>query len=650
MTLNGLIQTYDGTPRVVTATTVPTGLAVVVTYNGSLIAPTNAGSYAMTGTVSDVMYAGWTNGTLVVTFAQRTLTVVSAHGGEYPGTLTTNDWTTLDQWVTNSPLSGGTGTQYVCVAGTVADNDCTQVAPAHVTLTLTNNAVLTWQWATNYWLATETSGNGAVDAASGWTNAGAAIEITAAAGSNWVFSRWSGDTDGCAAGSNRITVAMSQPRRIMAEFLPLSDVVVDNGDGSPGVSLQGTWSTSVYAAGYCRTNYLHDQNTAKGAKSVTFRPDLSASGTYMVSVWYPAQPINATNVPVDIVSADGTNTVRVNQQLNGGQWVLLGTNRFNAGTNGCVTIRTAGTASYVMADAVKFAWGTNAPPPPPPTVVVDNGDGPSSVSLQGAWSASVYKAGYYKTNYLHDQNTAKGAKSVTFRPNLATNGIYAVSVWYPAQPINAANVPMDIVSAEGTRTVVVNQQVNGGQWVALGTNIFASGTNGCVTIRTAGTTSYVMADAMKFTWVTNAAPPPPPVIVDNGDGPASVSLQGAWSTSVYKAGYWKTNYLHDQNTDKGAKSVTFRPNLSTNGIYAVSVWYPAQSINAANAPMDIVSAEGSRTVRVNQQINGSQWVPLGTNRFTAGTNGCVTIRTTGTASYVLADAMKFTWVGAAGGD
>jgi len=115
-----------------------------------------------------------------------------------------------------------------------------------------------------------------------------------------------------------------------------------------------------------------------------------------------------------------------------------------------------------------------------------------------------------------------------------------------------------------------------------------------------------------------------------------VLLQGAWSTSVYAGGGWKTNYLIDQNTGKGAKSVTFRPDLPTSGMYSISAWHPDQSNNAVNVPtnvpMDIVSAEGTRTVLVNQQVNG-----------------CVRIRTTGTANYVVADAMKFTWVGAAGG-
>src|SRR5207253_10246996 len=52
--LSNLIQTYDGTPRAVTATTVPPGLTVVITYDGFSTAPTNvkAGGYAVVATIS----------------------------------------------------------------------------------------------------------------------------------------------------------------------------------------------------------------------------------------------------------------------------------------------------------------------------------------------------------------------------------------------------------------------------------------------------------------------------------------------------------------------------------------------------------------------------------------------------------------------
>ena len=70
VTLTNLTQTYDGTAREVTAETLPEGLTVNLTYNGSPTAPTHAGSYTVTGTVNDVMYQGEAVETLVVNKAE----------------------------------------------------------------------------------------------------------------------------------------------------------------------------------------------------------------------------------------------------------------------------------------------------------------------------------------------------------------------------------------------------------------------------------------------------------------------------------------------------------------------------------------------------------------------------------------------------
>ena len=75
VTLTGLAQTYDGTPRSAGATTEPVGLAVDLTYDGLGTAPTAAGSYAVTGTVADANYAGAATGTLVVAKAPATVSL-----------------------------------------------------------------------------------------------------------------------------------------------------------------------------------------------------------------------------------------------------------------------------------------------------------------------------------------------------------------------------------------------------------------------------------------------------------------------------------------------------------------------------------------------------------------------------------------------
>ena len=88
--LGGLSQTYTGAPLSATATTVPAGLSVSFTYNGSATPPTSAGSYAVVGTISTLGYAGSANGTLVIGQASQAIALRGAgrdRGGECHGSL-----------------------------------------------------------------------------------------------------------------------------------------------------------------------------------------------------------------------------------------------------------------------------------------------------------------------------------------------------------------------------------------------------------------------------------------------------------------------------------------------------------------------------------------------------------------------------------
>jgi hypothetical protein len=67
VTLGNLSQTSDGTPKSATAITTPSGLTVILTYNGSTNAPINAGTYQVIGTVSDPVYVGSATNNLVIT-------------------------------------------------------------------------------------------------------------------------------------------------------------------------------------------------------------------------------------------------------------------------------------------------------------------------------------------------------------------------------------------------------------------------------------------------------------------------------------------------------------------------------------------------------------------------------------------------------
>src|SRR5204862_3617981 len=90
-------------------------------------------------------------------------------------------------------------------------------------------------------------------------------------------------------------------------------------------------------------------------------------------------------------------------------------------------------------------------------------------------------AGQYGGDYLHDGNTGKGTKSARFDLKLPTAGYYQVSMRWVAGADRASNAPVDIVTANGTRTVTVDQRGNGGTWQSLGVYFF-NPTGGIVTL------------------------------------------------------------------------------------------------------------------------------------------------------------------------
>ncbi|HWD92634.1 MAG TPA: FAD-dependent oxidoreductase [Verrucomicrobiae bacterium] len=158
-----------------------------------------------------------------------------------------------------------------------------------------------------------------------------------------------------------------------------SAIVVDDADPA-GVTIVGDWTSSSASSGFYGSDYLHDGNTNKGSDSVTFRPNLPQAGLYQVYVRWTANANRSTNVPIDVGGAAGVKTFSVNQTQQGGQWVLLTTTNFDAGTTGFVRIRNDATTGFVIADAVQFVYNL-------PTVALWGAD--AQASRYGPHSADI---------------------------------------------------------------------------------------------------------------------------------------------------------------------------------------------------------------------------------------------------------------------
>ncbi|MEW6360225.1 MAG: FAD-dependent oxidoreductase [Planctomycetota bacterium] len=130
-------------------------------------------------------------------------------------------------------------------------------------------------------------------------------------------------------------------------------------------------------------------------------------------------------------------------------------------------------------------------------VVVDDDE----AEFTGEWVKSAKQPALVGDAYRHDNNQGRGAKFARFTPDLPAAGEYEVRLLYPAHPNRAANVAVTILSAEGERTVSVNQReeptVNGVPR-ALGVFRFNAGREGAVTISNAGANGFVVADGVQF--------------------------------------------------------------------------------------------------------------------------------------------------------
>jgi hypothetical protein len=124
--------------------------------------------------------------------------------------------------------------------------------------------------------------------------------------------------------------------------------VVDNMEGT----FTCAWGTSTYVPGYYGANYNY-HTTGVGTDTFTWTPNIPTAGSYKVYAWWTTYTNRATNAPYTIYYNGGSQEVRVNQQTNGGQWNLLGTYDFAAGTSGYVVL-SDDADGIVIADAIKF--------------------------------------------------------------------------------------------------------------------------------------------------------------------------------------------------------------------------------------------------------------------------------------------------------
>jgi hypothetical protein len=123
------------------------------------------------------------------------------------------------------------------------------------------------------------------------------------------------------------------------------------------------------------------------------------------------------------------------------------------------------------------------------------------------------------------------------------------------------------------------------------------------------------------------------IVVDDADA----AKTGEWSSSTSTPGFVGNGYLHDNNQDKGKKSVRFTAKLPAEGTYEVFFHYTPNPNRATNVPVLI----GGKRVTVNERLPLKDGKPASLGVFTLAAMTTVEVLTEGTDGFVVVDALQF---------
>ncbi|WP_320065612.1 glycoside hydrolase domain-containing protein [Micromonospora sp. RTGN7] len=130
-------------------------------------------------------------------------------------------------------------------------------------------------------------------------------------------------------------------------------VTIDN-TTSGRFTASANWGTSAYSSQRTGPDYRY-ASPAAVSDAAWYNATLPETGSYEVSVWYPAVAGYNTSTPYVVATTTGNQTVRVDQSVNGGRWVSLGVFTLAAGAGDKVGVsRWTSTTGYVIADAVRI--------------------------------------------------------------------------------------------------------------------------------------------------------------------------------------------------------------------------------------------------------------------------------------------------------
>lgn len=257
------------------------------------------------------------------------------------------------------------------------------------------------------------------------------------------------------------------------------EIIVDN----TAAVVAGSWSAGTSSTDKYGADYRY-KSQGTGAAYLAYTPNIQTAGFYEVYEWHPQGSNRTTNAPHVITYNGGTQTLYVNQKVNGGNWNYLGTFSFAAGTAGNVRITDAfaDAGQVVLADAVKFVYSVQ------PAV-------PAAPSSLSAAAVSASQINLTWTDNSTDETAfvvARSASSGGPYADLATLGANVTS--YSNTGLNPASTYFYVVRAVNAAGASANSAEAGATTLA-----------GPPTAPSGLTATAVSASQINLAWSDNAA-------------------------------------------------------------------------------------------------------------------------------------------------
>ncbi|WP_166824395.1 DUF1549 domain-containing protein [Thalassoroseus pseudoceratinae] len=132
----------------------------------------------------------------------------------------------------------------------------------------------------------------------------------------------------------------------------------------------------------------------------------------------------------------------------------------------------------------------------------------------------------------------------------------------------------------------------------------------------------------------------PGIVIDDEDA----TYVGDWQQSTSNKPYVNNGYHHDQNEERGNKSVIYKTKLPKSGTYEVRLSVSVGSNRSTRVPVVVHSADGEHMTSINQRVRppiDGLFHSLGKFEFTTDKPAIVTVSNTGANGVVIADAVQF---------